>query len=84
MVSQAELADHPDIQGMFLLLDMFFKLGCIILIIVASCVIGLGLEVEASGKSRCMENSFLGPNVRVDQIYRDCETEIFGILFMLR
>ena len=84
MVPQAERADQPDIQGTFLLLNVFFKLGCIILIIVASCVIGLGLEVEASGKSRCMENSSLGPSVRVDQICQDCETEIFGILFMVR
>ena len=35
---QAEHADQADMQGTFLLLHMLFKLGCIILIIVASCV----------------------------------------------
>ena len=38
IVSQAERADEPDMQGTFLLLHVLFKLGCIILIIVASCV----------------------------------------------
>ena len=37
-VPQVERADHPDMQGTFLLLQVLFKLGCIILIIVASCV----------------------------------------------
>ena len=51
VVPQAECADQPDMQGTFLLLHVFFKLGCIIFIIVASRVIDLGLEVEASRKT---------------------------------
>ena len=38
VVSQAECANQPDMQGTFLLLHVLFKLGCIILIIVTSCV----------------------------------------------
>ena len=38
MVPLAERADQPDMQGMFLLLHVLFKLGCVIVIIVASCV----------------------------------------------
>ena len=41
--------------------------------IIASCVISLGLEVEAFGKAIVWENSPLGYRVRVDQICRDCE-----------
>ena len=41
-------------HGMFLLLHLLttvlFKFGCIIFIIVASCVIDFNLEVETSGK----------------------------------
>ena len=48
IVPQAEHADHPDMQGRFLLLHVLFKFECIIFIIIASYVIGLGLEVEAS------------------------------------
>ena len=51
--------------------------------IIASCVIGLGLEVEASGKAIVWENSPLGSRVRVGQIYRDCESEISRILLMV-
>ena len=53
------------------------------LIIIASCVIGFGLEVEASGKAIVWENSPLGSWVRVSQICRDCELEISGILLMV-
>ena len=47
VVPQANHADQPDMQGMFLLLHLLtrvlFKFGCIIFIIVASCVIDLVL-----------------------------------------
>ena len=51
--------------------------------IIASCVIGLGLEVEASRKDIVWENSPLGSRVRVGQICRDCESEISGILIVV-
>ena len=51
--------------------------------IIASCVIGLGLEVEAFGKAIVWENSPLGSRVRVGQICWDCESEISGILLMV-
>ena len=46
-------------------------------------MIGLGLEVEASGKAIVWENSSLGSRVRVGQICRDCESEISVILLMV-
>ena len=61
VVPQVERADQPDMQGMFLLLHLltrvFFKFGCIIFIIVASCMIDLGLEVETFGKAIVWEFS---------------------------
>ena len=58
VVPQTERADHPDMQGTFLLLHLLtrvlFKFGCIIFIIVASCVRDLGLKVKTSGNSRCL------------------------------
>ena len=48
----------------------------------ASCVIGLGLEVEAFREARCRSSS-LGCGVRVDMIGRDCELEISEILLMV-
>ena len=55
MVLQAEHADQPDIQGTFLLLHLLtrvaFKLDALYSFIVASCVIELGLEIEASRKA---------------------------------
>ena len=51
--------------------------------IISSCVIGLGLEVEASGKAIGWENSPLGSRVRVGQTCQDCESEISGILLMV-
>ena len=42
-----------------------WDLGCHIMFIIASCVIGLGLEVEAFGKALVWENSSLGSRVRV-------------------
>ena len=44
----------------------------------ASCVIGLGLEVEAFREARCGCSS-LGCGVRVDMIGWDCELEISEI-----
>ena len=48
-------------QGTFLLLHLLtrvlFKFKCIIFIIVASCVIDFGLEVETSGKTVVWEFS---------------------------
>ena len=51
---------------------LFFVVRCI-LFIIASCVIGLDLEVEASGKAIVWENSLIGSRVRVGQICKDCE-----------
>ena len=45
----------------------------------ASCVIGLGLEVEAFREARCRCSS-LRYRVRVDLVGRDYELEIFDIL----
>ena len=53
------------------------------MLIIASCVIGLGLEVKTSGKAIVWENSTLGSRMRVGKIYRDCESEILGILLMV-
>ena len=49
----------------------------------ASCVIGLGLEVEASGKAIVWENSSLGSRVRVGQMCQNCESEISVIMLMV-
>ena len=58
-------------QGTFLLLHLLtrvaFKLDATNSFIVASCVIGLGLEVEAFREM--MGNSSLGCRVRVGQIW---------------
>ena len=48
----------------------------------ASCVIGLGIEVEAFREARCRCSS-LGRGVRVYMIGRDCELEISEILLMV-
>ena len=48
----------------------------------ASCVICLGVEVEAFREARCGCSS-LGGRVRVDRIGRDCELEISEILLMV-
>ena len=48
----------------------------------ASCVIGLGLEVEAFREVRCGCSS-IGRGVRVDMIGRDCELEISEILLIV-
>ena len=51
--------------------------------IIASSVIGLGLEVEAFGKTIVWESSPLGSKVRVGQRCWDCEPKISGILLMV-
>ena len=48
----------------------------------ASCVVGLGLEVEAFRKAMCGCPS-LGCKVRFDLIGRDCELEMAEILLMV-
>ena len=72
-------------QGTFLLLHLLtrvaFKLDTSNSFIVASCVIGLGLEVEAFREM--MENFSLGCRVRVGQMCRDRELGISVILLMV-
>ena len=75
---EAGHADQPDLQGTFYTCNYFF---CIIFIIVAPCVIDLGLEVEAFREM--MGNSSLGCRVRVGQMCRDRELGILVILFMV-
>ena len=48
----------------------------------ASCVKELGLKVETLEESLHV-NSPLGTGVRIDQICRDCELEILGILLIV-
>ena len=63
-------------QGTFLPLHLLtrvtFKLDASYSFINASCVIYLGLKVEAFREARCGCSS-LGCRVRVDLIGRDCE-----------
>ena len=72
-------------QGTFLLLHLLtrvaFKLDASNSFIVASCVIGLGLEVEAFREM--MGNSSLGSRVRVGQMCQDRESEIPVMLLMV-
>ena len=58
---------------------MAFKLDAFYSFINASCVIDLGLEVEAFRETRCGCSS-LGCRVRVDWIGRDYELEISKIM----
>ena len=64
-----------------LLTKVAFKLDASNSFIVSSCVIGLGLEVEAFREM--MENSYLGCRVRVGQICLDRESGISVILLMV-
>ena len=87
--SQGTVAEHtkqPDMQGTFLLLHLLtrvsFKLVASYSFINASCVIELGLEVEAFREAMCGCSS-LGCKVRVDLIGQDCELEISEILLMV-
>ena len=65
----------------YLLTRVVFKLHASNSFIVASCVIGLGLEVEAFREM--MGNSSLGCRVRVGQMCRDRESGISVILLMV-
>ena len=58
---------------------MAFKLDASYSFINASCVVDLGLEVEAFRETKCGCSS-LGCRVRVDRIGQDCELEISKIL----
>ena len=58
---------------------ILFDSGASHLFIIASCVNFLGLKVESFGKTLHV-SSPLGIRVRVDQICRDYELEIAGIL----
>ena len=72
-------------QGTFLLLHFLtrvaFEFDASCSFINASCVIGLGLEVEAFRET--MGNSSLRCRVRVGQMYRDRESGILVILLMV-
>ena len=67
---------------MHLLPRVAFELDASCSFINASCVIGLGIEVETFREARCGCSS-LGCGVRVDMIGRDCELEISEILLMV-
>ena len=64
-----------------LLTRVAFELDASCSFINASCVIGLGLEVEAFRE--VMGNSSRGSKVRVCQMYRDRESGILVILLMV-
>ena len=55
-----------------LLTRVTFKFDASYSFFVASCVIDLGLEVEALRETKCGYSS-LGCRMRVDRIGRDCE-----------
>ena len=84
-VQQTERSDKPDRQGTFLPLHLLprvaFELDASCSFINASCVIGLGLEVEAFREM--MGNSSLGRRVRVGQMRQDRESGISMILLMV-
>ena len=73
-------------QGLYLLLHLLtrvaFKLDASYSFVVASCVMDLGLEVEASREARYGCSSSEG-RARVDLIGRDCELEISEIFLMV-
>ena len=83
---QTEPTDRSVIQGMFLLSRLWarvlFDSGASHSFIAASCVNVLGLKVESLEKPLHV-SSPLGIRVRIDQICRDCELEISGILLMV-
>ena len=68
---------------MHLLTRVEFELDASCSFINASCVIGLGLEVEAFRKAIIWEISPLGSRVRIGQMCRDRESGISVILLML-
>ena len=80
---QAESADQPVIQGMFLLsllwARVLFDSGASHSFIATSVVIELGLEVETSEEPLYV-SSPLGIRARIRMICRGCEMEISGTL----
>ena len=74
------------IQGMFFLSCLWtrvlFDYGASHSFITATCVNVLGLKAESLGKLLHV-SSPLGVRVRINQIYWDCELEIFGILLTM-
>ena len=83
---QTEPTDPSVIQGMFLLSRLWarvlFDSGASHSLIAASCVNVLGLKVESLEKPLHV-SSPLGFRVRIDQICRNCELEISGILLTM-
>ena len=83
---QTEPTDRSVIQGMFLLSRLWarvlFDSGASHSFIAASYVNVLGLKVESLEKPLHM-SSPLGVRVRIDQICRNYELEIFGILLTM-
>ena len=83
---QTEPTDPLVIQGMFLLSRLWarvlFDSGASHSFIAASCVNVLGLKVESLEKPLHV-SSPLGVRVRIDQICRNCELEIYGILLTM-
>ena len=73
-------------QGTFLLSHLLtrvtFKLDASYSFFVTSCVIDLGLKVEAFRETRCGYSS-LGCRMGVDRIGWDCELEVSKILLMV-
>ena len=87
MVPQTELANQFDIQGTFrlshFLIRVLFKFECIIFIFIAAfCVNALGLKVKTLEKPLYVKSPLV-IRVRIDQICRDCELEISGILLIV-
>ena len=83
IVPQTEPIEQSVIQSMFFLSRIWAKIlfdyGASHSFIAASCVEELGLEVETFEKSLYV-SSPLRTRVSVQQICRNCELEIFGIL----
>ena len=83
---QTELVDQSVIQGMFLLSRLWEKIlfdsSASHSFVATSSLDILGLEVETL-KEPLHVSSPLGIRVRIDQICRDCELEILGILLTM-
>ena len=83
---QTEAADQSVIQGTFLLFCLWarvlFDSSALHSFIAASCVRGLGLEVETLDEPLHV-SSPLGTKVRIYRICRGCELEISGILLTM-
>ena len=86
VIPQTEPIYPSVIQGMFLLSRLWARVlsdyGASHSFIAASCVNVLGLKVESLEKPLHV-SSPLGVRVRIDQICRNCELEISGILLTM-